>query len=324
MWTAAAYTAHQLERAAEFRHRGLRQIGAGDADRRRWSCTGRSCATPATGARRSSSRSRRSLAAPQSATATSTRSFPNEDSLDLEFTDANLFALNRFTGVDRLEGGMRANVALHGAWMFPAGGSVDALIGQGYRLKKDWRFPQISGLRDTASDIVSHLSCTPNQYFDVTSRQRFDTHDARSTSPTPSPRRGRRLLRFSAGYIYTTHQSVHGVHDRRPAGGRRTTPRNEISLGANTNWRTGICTHRRGGTCGEQDGLDAGGRQLRGRMLHLRCEFYRRYTSLNNDNGSTRGAVSGHAEDGGRVRLPRVLEHDRRKRESFSPYKELN
>ncbi len=33
---------------------------------------------------------------------------PNEDSLDFEFTDQNLFALNRFPGIDRLEGGTAA------------------------------------------------------------------------------------------------------------------------------------------------------------------------------------------------------------------------
>ena len=37
--------------------------------------------------------------------------YPNEDSLDFEFTDANLFGFNRFTGIDRLDGGDRANVA---------------------------------------------------------------------------------------------------------------------------------------------------------------------------------------------------------------------
>ena len=56
---------------------------------------------------------------------------PNEDSLDLEFTDANLFGFNRFPGVDRLEGGIRANVALHGAWYL--GGTIDGLFGQSYR-----------------------------------------------------------------------------------------------------------------------------------------------------------------------------------------------
>jgi len=41
-----------------------------------------------------------------------TTQIPDEDSLDLEFTDANLFSINRFPGVDRLEGGVRANLAL--------------------------------------------------------------------------------------------------------------------------------------------------------------------------------------------------------------------
>jgi len=36
---------------------------------------------------------------------------PNEDSLDYEFTDANLFSLNHFPGIDRLEGGPRAQAA---------------------------------------------------------------------------------------------------------------------------------------------------------------------------------------------------------------------
>ena len=40
--------------------------------------------------------------------------YPNEDSLDLEFSDANLFGFNRYPGVDRLDGGVRANVAMHG------------------------------------------------------------------------------------------------------------------------------------------------------------------------------------------------------------------
>ena len=31
-------------------------------------------------------------------------------------TVLTLFAFNRFSGIDRLEGGERANVALHGAW----------------------------------------------------------------------------------------------------------------------------------------------------------------------------------------------------------------
>ena len=70
--------------------------------------------------------------------------YPNEDSLDLEFSDANLFGFNRFPGVDRLEGGTRANVALHGAW-YLGGTTFDALIGQSYRTNTTICFPRRPG-----------------------------------------------------------------------------------------------------------------------------------------------------------------------------------
>ena len=44
---------------------------------------------------------------------------PNEDSLDLEFSDANLFDFNRYPGIDRLGGGSRVDYALHAAWYLP-------------------------------------------------------------------------------------------------------------------------------------------------------------------------------------------------------------
>ena len=55
------------------------------------------------------------VVAPQAGTSQNDK-YPNEDSLDLEFTDANLFGFNRFPGIDRLEGGVRLNAALHGTW----------------------------------------------------------------------------------------------------------------------------------------------------------------------------------------------------------------
>ena len=73
--------------------------------------------------------------------------YPNEDSLDLEFSDANLFGFNRFPGIDRLDGGVRANVALHGAW-YLGGTTFDGLIGQSYRTNVDNLFPEASGLHD--------------------------------------------------------------------------------------------------------------------------------------------------------------------------------
>ena len=84
------------------------------------------------------------IVAPQSGDS-QLRKIPNEDSLDFEFTDANLFGFNRFTGIDRLDGGVRANVGLHGAW-YLGGTTFDGLVGQSYRTNKDDLFPEASGL----------------------------------------------------------------------------------------------------------------------------------------------------------------------------------
>ncbi len=83
-------------------------------------------------------------------TTVSTTRVPNEDSLDQELTDANLFALNRFTGVDRLEGGIRMNAGLRGAWNFPNGAGLDGLVGEGYRVQKSSPWLIGSGLENRA------------------------------------------------------------------------------------------------------------------------------------------------------------------------------
>ncbi len=99
--------------------------------------------------------------------------YPNEDSLDFEFTDANLFGFNRFTGIDRLDGGERANVGLHGAW-YLGGVTFDGLVGQSYRTNKDDLFPEASGLHDQVSDIVARGTFAPTKWLDLTYRTRLD------------------------------------------------------------------------------------------------------------------------------------------------------
>ncbi|HEX2942376.1 MAG TPA: LPS assembly protein LptD, partial [Rhodopila sp.] len=99
--------------------------------------------------------------------------YPNEDSLDFEFTDTNLFGFNRFPGIDRLDGGVRLNAALHGAW-YLGGTTFDGLVGQSYRTTKDNLFPVSSGLYDQVSDIVARATFAPTQWLDLTYRTRLD------------------------------------------------------------------------------------------------------------------------------------------------------
>lgn len=100
--------------------------------------------------------------------------FPNEDSTDFEFTDANLFQLDRFTGRDRQEGGTRMDAALRAAWLFPNGGRVEALAGRSLRLSTESQFPVGSGLDRRESDWVGRASFAPVPWFQVMGRTRLD------------------------------------------------------------------------------------------------------------------------------------------------------
>jgi len=161
------------------------------------------------------------------------RRIPNEDSLDFEFTDANLFALNRWTGRDRLEGGSRVDAALRGAWYFPNGGQIEGLIGRSYRLTGDSSFDVGTGLENRASDWVARARIAPVPWFEVLGRTRLDgeSFERRLTDVTATVTLGR--TSYSAGYLYTS-PSPYLVPTR---------TREEVSVGFNTrigdNWRVG-------------------------------------------------------------------------------------
>lgn len=212
---------------------------------------------------------------------------PNEDSLDTDFTDANLFALNRFPGIDRLEGGPRVNIALHGAWYFGQGSSIDALVGQGYRLTTDTAFPVGSGLRDTATDIVSHLAVTVNPYLDITTRQRFDRRNGHIQYADVLATAGTDLLKVNAGYLYSAN-NPYLLYDSNPAPAAAFQPRNEVTLGASTrlgDWKLrGFA--RRDVRTNQMVGLGAGA-SYEDECFIFDVSFYRRYTSINGDHGAS-------------------------------------
>ena len=215
---------------------------------------------------------------------------PNEDSFDVDFTDANLFSLNRFSGVDRLEGGMRANVALHGSWTFPDGSTVDAQVGQAYRLRKENGFPAGSGLENTASDIVSHLSYQPNRYVDLTSRQRFDHRTLDVTFADAVASAGTDLLRVSAGYLYS-NTTPYYWYDNAASATLHTIPgppRNEISFNATTKfgvWRANGFV-RRDLQTRKMVAVGLGG-AYEDECFIFDVRYSRRYTSIAYDHGDT-------------------------------------
>lgn len=217
---------------------------------------------------------------------------PNEDSLDLQFTDQNLFAWNRWPGLDRQEGGVRVNAGLHGAWFFPAGGMIDTLVGGSYKMHRDDTFPVGSGLTDYMSDYVGRITLAPISYFDITARGRFDHTNGTIRYGEAIAGFGASNVRFGVGYVYTTTNPFN-LYDAAPGAAQQTSivsavPRNEALVSMTAH----IDAYRLSGyvrTDIQTGSLVAMGATAswENECLIVAFNAYKRYTSFNGDNGAS-------------------------------------
>jgi LPS-assembly protein len=98
---------------------------------------------------------------------------PNDDSADFELDDNNILSFDQVPGYDLVESGPRMNVGMHARAVFPAG-TVDAVLGQTFRLKPDPIFAPDSGQSGTSSDVVGRVSVKFLPYIDLTDRLDID------------------------------------------------------------------------------------------------------------------------------------------------------
>lgn len=99
---------------------------------------------------------------------------PNEDSVSFEFDTSNLFAINRYPGLDIWEGGFRVAYGVKLAHYTDDGTALSLIFGQSYRLREDLNFPVDSGLQDNFSDFVMTATLSVPGWFDYTHRMRFN------------------------------------------------------------------------------------------------------------------------------------------------------
>ncbi|MGV8996930.1 MAG: LPS-assembly protein LptD [Parvibaculaceae bacterium] len=99
---------------------------------------------------------------------------PNEDSLNVEFDESNLFSENRFPGYDRWESGSRASAGVRYSLYGQRGAQASFLFGQSYRMQEDDSFTASSGLRNQKSDYVGSTQIAPNDQFLIVHRYRLD------------------------------------------------------------------------------------------------------------------------------------------------------
>ena len=217
--------------------------------------------------------------------------YPNEDSFDFDFSDTNLFGFNRFSGIDRLEGGVRANVALHGTW-YLGGTTFDGLIGQSYQTAKDNNFPELTGLHDQVSDVVARVTAAPTSWLSFTYRTRLDHRDMATRMVDALASVGGPKLTVTGGYFYSNY-NPYTLYDQplpptltsNPAFFR---PRNEVTFSASSSWGNYHVSGwmRRNMALNQMDAVGADG-YYEDECYILDLKFYRRYTALNGDNGET-------------------------------------
>lgn len=108
---------------------------------------------------------------------------PDEDAKSLIFDDTNLFETSKFSGYDRMETGVRANVGLQYTFQGPVG-YARVLAGQSYHLsgrnaydETGTDFNAKSGLETDKSDYVLGLYFAPTDMFRLIAQSRFDEDD---------------------------------------------------------------------------------------------------------------------------------------------------
>ncbi|MFA5949644.1 MAG: LPS-assembly protein LptD [Hyphomicrobium sp.] len=125
------------------------------------------------------------------------RGLPDEDAKSLIFDDTNLFETTKFSGYDRLETGVRANVGVQYTFQGPVG-HARVLAGQSYHIAgtnayadpgqidvdgnpatndSSYVFSPQSGLETARSDYILGVYLAPVDAFRIISQSRFDERD---------------------------------------------------------------------------------------------------------------------------------------------------
>ncbi len=101
---------------------------------------------------------------------------PNEDSLDVEFDDTNLFDPDRFAGLDNVDTGQRATYGLRWTFITNGGGHGSVFVGESYQFNENSNFAVASDFKNNLSDIVGSVQLSPIEDFDLLYRFRYDTN----------------------------------------------------------------------------------------------------------------------------------------------------
>jgi LPS-assembly protein len=111
----------------------------------------------------------------------------NDDAQSFVFDDSNLFSYDRFSGTDRQETGLRANIGFRYQANFADGSWLEMLAGQSFHLAGTnslgiadaTQVGAYSGLEDTASYVVLGAKGSLWNMFDAAAKAQIDPNDGK-------------------------------------------------------------------------------------------------------------------------------------------------
>jgi LPS-assembly protein len=92
---------------------------------------------------------------------------PNQDSQDIQLNAANLFAPNRFPGIDRIDDGSRVTYGVRTGLYNLGTGYTTLFLGQSYQITNGTFYPLSSGLSSRFSDLVGQIDISPGKLVDI-------------------------------------------------------------------------------------------------------------------------------------------------------------
>lgn len=126
---------------------------------------------------------------------------PNEDSLDFEFDETNLFRSDRFPGHDRIEGGPRVNYGMKYAAYGGTLGRFTVTVGQSWHAFPDGGFSATSGMDEALSDYIGRVTIRPNENLDLLYRFRLDKDNLKAQRNNLALAVGPPILRMTGNYL---------------------------------------------------------------------------------------------------------------------------
>lgn len=138
---------------------------------------------------------------------------PNEDARAIDLEDSNLFALNRFPGYDRTEGGVRVTYGFD--WQLDRPGwRIKTTVGQSYRLTdKPDLLPDGTGLNAQFSDIVGRTEIRFRDFVSLTHRFRLDKNNGAVRRNEFDATIGSRRTYVEASYLRLNRDIAAGIED---------------------------------------------------------------------------------------------------------------